>query len=107
MNYVPQAPQPPQMIRISGWFCRTGQYPEKLSLTNLDERLYKYSTKDYRLDSLEILPIERYVGPFLYPVKVQAVTDTSQGVTAAPFFIEKSKVSKLRKLLKTVSIINL
>jgi hypothetical protein len=64
----------------------------------LSNETYSLSVREYDLECLEILPIERFWGSCIFGLALVGIVDT-KGSELNPFFIEKEKASKLQQLL--------
>lgn len=80
-------------LMVEGWFSIAKDYPD-ISRAILRDDVFKQTVRC--LDTENIRPLrssERIVGSFLHGIKVTGFVDTAG--SPVPFFIERTKVSRL------------
>ena len=87
------------IVEIEGWYCIAKAYPD-LSRAQLDSNAFKLSCRRFDIDNLAIMHnMERIVGSFFAPTYVVGFVELSVKGSLIPFFVEKAKSEKLRKLI--------
>ena len=86
----------PVKVDIEGWYPNPKKTPN-LDVAELDEN-YVFSCRRHVAGDLVILDLERVVGSVWKPLYVIGVV--SLGGTLTPFFVKKSKIERLRKIIK-------
>jgi hypothetical protein len=87
------------IVEIEGWFCISKNYPD-LSRAQIDQDVFKRSCRRFEINNLSAMSnMERIVGSFFFPTYVVGFVEAGEKGSLIPFFVEKAKAEKLRKLM--------